>query len=55
MLNISSVGYNTATITIGSIVISWGKFLADHIYFIIVALIVFIIAKKVNKEERLEK
>ncbi len=47
--------WQTATITIGTIVITWGKFLADLIYFIIVAFVVFIIAKKVLKEDKVEK
>jgi large conductance mechanosensitive channel len=47
--------WQTATVTIGPIVISWGKFLADLIYFIIVALVVFIIAKKVLKEDKVAK
>lgn len=47
--------WQTASITIGSIVITWGKFLADLIYFIIVAFVVFIIAKKVLKEDKVEK
>ncbi|HQJ38972.1 MAG TPA: MscL family protein, partial [Methanoregulaceae archaeon] len=36
--------WQTATLTLGTIVITWGKFLADLIYFIIVAFVVFIIA-----------
>ncbi|HMZ31355.1 MAG TPA: MscL family protein [Methanoregulaceae archaeon] len=47
--------WQEATLTIGSIVITWGKFLADLIYFIIVAFVVFIIAKKVLKEDKVEK
>ena len=47
--------WQTATVTIGPIVISWGKFLADLIYFIIVALVVFLIAKKVLKEDKVAK
>jgi len=47
--------WQTATLTLGSIVITWGKFLADLIYFIIVAFVVFIIAKKVLKEDKVEK
>ncbi len=47
--------WQTATLALGPIVISWGKFLADLIYFIIVALIVFIIAKKVLKEDKVTK
>ena len=41
--------------TLGPIVIDWGKFLADLIYFIIIALVVFIVAKKVLKEEKVTK
>jgi len=44
--------WQTATVALGPVVISWEKFLADLIYFIIVALIVFIIAKKVLKEDK---
>ena len=47
--------WQNATLVLGSIVIAWGKFLADLIYFIIVAFIVFIIAKKVLKEEKVTK
>ena len=47
--------WQEATLVLGSIVIAWGKFLADLIYFIIVAFIVFIIAKKVLKEEKVTK
>ncbi|HPA08463.1 MAG TPA: MscL family protein [Methanoregulaceae archaeon] len=47
--------WQTATLTLGTIVITWGKFLADLIYFIIVAFVVFIIAKKVLKEDKVEK
>jgi len=36
-------------------VITWGTFLADLISFIIVAFVVFIIAKKVLKEDKEEK
>ena len=47
--------WQTATVTIGPIVITWGKFLADLIYFIIMAFAVFLIAKKVLKEDKVEK
>ncbi len=47
--------WQTASVTIGSIVITWGKFLADLIYFVIVAFVVFLIAKKLLKEEKVEK
>lgn len=47
--------WQSATLTLGPIVISWGKFLADLIYFVIIALVVFIVAKKVLKEEKVTK
>jgi len=47
--------WQTATVTIGPIVITWGKFLGDLIYFVIVAFVVFIIAKKVLKEDKVTK
>lgn len=47
--------WKTATAALGPIVIAWGPFLSDLIYFIIVAFIVFIVAKKVLKEGKVEK
>jgi large conductance mechanosensitive channel len=47
--------WQSATLVIGPIVIAWGKFLGDLIYFIIVALVVFLIAKKVLKEDKVAK
>ncbi|MDD1716113.1 MAG: MscL family protein [Methanolinea sp.] len=47
--------WKTATFSIGPIVIGWGPFLADIIYFIIVALVIFFIAKKVLKEDKVAK
>ncbi|MEM5771125.1 MAG: MscL family protein [Candidatus Aenigmatarchaeota archaeon] len=47
--------WRTATLTIGPIVISWGAFLADLINFVIIALVVFLIAKKIMKEEKVSK
>jgi large conductance mechanosensitive channel len=47
--------WQEATFTIGPIVISWGAFLGDLIYFIIVALVVFLVAKKVLKEDKVAK
>ncbi len=47
--------WRTATVDLGPIVISWGAFLGELINFIIIALVVFIIAKKVLKEEKVEK
>jgi large conductance mechanosensitive channel len=41
--------------TLGPFALSWGKFVSDLIYFIIVALVIFIIAKKLLKEEKVTK
>lgn len=40
---------------IGPIMIKWGAFLSALINFIIIALVVFIVAKKVFKEEKVTK
>ena len=47
--------WQTATFSLGPIVIGWGAFLGTLINFIIVALVVFIIAKKILKEEKVAK
>jgi large conductance mechanosensitive channel len=47
--------WETATLTIGPVVINWGSFLSNLINFIILALVIFIIAKKILKEEKLKK
>ena len=47
--------WETATVAIGPIVLSWGAFLGEVINFIIIAFVVFLIAKKVLKEEKVAK
>jgi len=47
--------WQTATFAIGSIVFGWGAFLAAVINFIIIAWVVFVIAKFVMKEEKVTK
>ncbi|MEM5798233.1 MAG: MscL family protein [Candidatus Aenigmatarchaeota archaeon] len=47
--------WKTATLTLGPIVIGWGAFLGDLLNFIIIAFVVFLIAKKVMKEEKVTK
>lgn len=47
--------WKTATVALGPIVLSWGAFLGELINFVIIALVVFIIAKKVLKEEKVIK
>jgi large conductance mechanosensitive channel len=47
--------WQKATFTLGPIVISWGAFLGAVINFIVIAFVVFIIAKKFFKEEKVSK
>jgi large conductance mechanosensitive channel len=47
--------WKTATLVIGPIVIKWGSFLGALINFIIIALVVFMIAKMILKEEKVTK
>jgi large conductance mechanosensitive channel len=48
-------GWQTATFSLGPIVIGWGAFLGEVINFVIIALVIFFIAKKVLKEEKVKK
>jgi len=48
-------GWQTATFSIGPIVIGWGAFLGQVINFVIIALVVFLIAKFLMKEEKVTK
>ena len=47
--------WQTSTFHVGSIVIKWGDFLALLINFIIIALVVFLVAKYMFKEEKVTK
>lgn len=47
--------WKTATLSIGPFVINYGAFLGELINFIIIAFVVFMIAKKVMKAEKVEK
>lgn len=47
--------WKTATVALGPIVLSWGAFLGELINFVIIAFVIFIIAKKVLKEEKVTK
>jgi len=47
--------WKDATFTLGAIVISWGAFLAALINFVIIALVVFFIAKFMLKEDKVTK
>ena len=48
-------GWEAAVFAIGSVELKWGTFLASLINFTILALVVFIIAKKLLKEEKVKK
>ncbi|MEM4254036.1 MAG: MscL family protein [Candidatus Woesearchaeota archaeon] len=48
-------GWQTATFKMGPIVISWGAFLGSLIYFLILAFVIFLVAKFVFKEEKVTK
>ncbi len=47
--------WQTATFSLGPIVIGWGAFLSAVINFVILALVVFMIAKWILKEEKVAK
>ncbi len=47
--------WQKATFSMGSIVIGWGAFLGAFINFLVIALVVFIIAKYFFKEEKVVK
>ena len=47
--------WQTAVLVIGPFNFGWGSFLASLINFIIIALVVFMIAKVVLKEEKIAK
>lgn len=48
---ISAETWKEAVVKIGPVSISYGAFLADLINFIILAFVIFIVAKKIIKEE----
>lgn len=47
--------WQTATFRLGPFVLGWGSFLSALINFVIIALVVFIISKKLLKEEKVTK
>jgi len=47
--------WQQATFSLGPIVIGWGAFLGAVINFVIIAFVVFMIAKKLLKEEKVTK
>ena len=47
--------WKTATFALGPVVIGWGAFLGEVINFVVIAFVVFMIAKKVMKEDKVAK
>lgn len=47
--------WQTATFSMGPIVIGWGAFLGALINFIVIAFVVFLIAKFILREEKVSK
>lgn len=47
--------WETATLTLGPVVLRWGSFLSALINFVIIASVIFMIAKAVLKEEKIAK
>lgn len=47
--------WQQATLSLGPVVMKWGAFLAEVLNFVIIAVVVFMIAKKVMKEEKVGK
>jgi len=47
--------WQTAKLNLGPIVISWGAFLSSIINFVIIAFVVFLIAKTLLKEDKVSK
>ncbi len=47
--------WQTAKFTLGAVVISWGAFLGAVINFLVIAWVIFMIAKMVLKEEKVSK
>lgn len=47
--------WETSTLTFGPVVLRWGSFLSAVINFVIIAFVIFVIAKTVLKEEKVTK
>ncbi len=52
---IAGGAWETATFTLGPVILRWGAFVSSLLNFIIIAFVVFMIAKKIMKEEKVEK
>ncbi|MDD3175486.1 MAG: MscL family protein [Candidatus Nanoarchaeia archaeon] len=47
--------WKEATFTMGTIMIKWGAFVGELLNFIIIAFVIFLIAKLIMKEEKVTK
>ena len=47
--------WKEATLDLGPVVLKWGAFLGEVINFLIIAAVVFMVAKKVLKEDKVTK
>ena len=47
--------WKNASLSLGPVIIKWGAFLSELISFLILAVVVFFIAKKIMKEENVSK
>lgn len=47
--------WKTATLALGPVMIVWGAFVAELINFIIIALVIFLMAKFILSEEKVTK
>lgn len=52
---LAGAAWQTATLSLGPVVIGWGAFTAELLHFLILALVVFVIAKKLLKQEKVGK
>lgn len=48
-------GWQTATLDLGPVSIKWGSFVGALVNFIIIAVVIFMIAKIILKEEKVKK
>lgn len=51
---LAGAAWQTATLKLGPIVLGWGAFLAELLHFLILALIVFVVAKKILKKDKVK-
>ena len=55
ILSVAGEDWKTAVFTIGPISLKWGSFLSNLINFVIIAFVIFLIAKILMREEKVSK